>query len=60
MDVETSTVFAELFQECRSQGRVLSQFDLTIAAVARQHDLILLTADQDFHRIVSLKWENWL
>lgn len=60
MDVDTSNEFADLFRECREQGRVMSQFDMTIAAVARQHDLVLLSADQDFKGVARLKWENWL
>lgn len=60
MDVDTSGEFADLFRECREQGRVMSQFDMTIAAVARQHDLVLLSADQDFKGVTRLKWDNWL
>jgi predicted nucleic acid-binding protein len=39
---------------------MLSQFDLLIAAVARQHKLILLTADHDFQAVSRLRIENWL
>ena len=46
LDEETSVEFAELFAELRAAGRVLSQFDLLIAAIARQRGLTLLTADQ--------------
>jgi predicted nucleic acid-binding protein len=59
-DEQTAAEFAELFQELRSIGRMLSQFDLMIAAVARQFDLTLLTADQDFQPVNRLKIENWL
>jgi len=59
-DEQTAAEFAELFQELRSAGRMLSQFDLLIAAVARQHKLILLTADQDFQAVSRVKIENWL
>ena len=57
---QTSAEFAELFQELRSAGRMLSQFDLLIAAVARQHKLILLSADQDFQAVSRVRIENWL
>jgi tRNA(fMet)-specific endonuclease VapC len=60
VDEQTAVEFAELFQELRSAGRMLSQFDLLIAAVARQHKLILLTADQDFRAVTRVKTENWL
>ncbi len=59
-DEQTAAEFAELFQELRSAGRMLSQFDLLIAAVARQHKLILLTADQDFQAVSRIQVENWL
>ena len=38
----------------------LSQFDLLIAALARQRGLILPTADQDFRPVTGLQVENWL
>jgi predicted nucleic acid-binding protein len=59
-DEQTAGEFAVLFQELRSTGRVLSQFDLLIAAVARQYRLTLLTADQDFQPVGRLHIENWL
>src|SRR4051794_33113478 len=36
IDAETATEFATIFSELRSAGRMLSQFDLLIAAVVRQ------------------------
>jgi predicted nucleic acid-binding protein len=60
IDEQTAAEFAVLFQELRSTGRVLSQFDLLIAAVARQFKLTLLTADQDFQAVSQLRAENWL
>jgi predicted nucleic acid-binding protein len=39
---------------------MLSQFDLLIATVARQHGLTLLTADADFQGVPGLRFENWL
>jgi predicted nucleic acid-binding protein len=59
-DEQTAVEFAKLYQELRSQGRMLSQFDLLIAAVTRQHKLILLTADQDSQPVSRVKVENWL
>ena len=60
MDADTAAEYEELFAICRKQGRVLSQFDLVIAAIARQHQLVVLTADQDFTAISDLPKENWL
>ena len=60
IDEGTALEFAELFRELRSIGRVMSQFDLLIAALARQHKLILLTADQDFRPVTGISVESWL
>ena len=60
IDEETAATFADIFRELRAEGRMLSQFDLLIAAMARQHKLILLTADQDFQPVKGLTIENWL
>lgn len=57
---DTAAQFGNLFQEMRKAGRTLSQFDLLIAALARQHGLILLTADRDFQAVSRLPIENWL
>jgi predicted nucleic acid-binding protein len=59
-DDDAVAEFAEIFRELRAEGRMLSQFDLLIAAVARQSRLTLLTADQDFRPVKQLDIENWL
>jgi len=60
VDEQTTVEFAELFKELRSVGRMLSQFDLMIAAIARQNSVTLLTADQDFGVVSRLQIQNWL
>jgi tRNA(fMet)-specific endonuclease VapC len=59
-DQQTAAEFGRLFHELRGAGRMLSQFDLLIAALAIQHDLTLLTRDSDFHGVPRLRIENWL
>jgi predicted nucleic acid-binding protein len=59
-DEDTAAEFAAIFGELRAAGQMLAQFDLLIAAVARQYKLILLTADQDFQSVNRLRTENWL
>jgi len=59
-DDDTVVEFAEIFRELRAAGLLLSQFDLLIAAVARQLRVILLTADRDFQPVKRLQIENWL
>jgi len=39
---------------------MMSQFDVLIAALARQSKLTLLTAEQDFQPVTRLRIENWL
>jgi predicted nucleic acid-binding protein len=41
-------------------GRVLSQVDMMLAALARQMGLILLSSDRDFEDLPGLSVENWL
>ena len=33
--------------------------DLWIAALARQHDLILVSRDRHFAEVDNLRWEQW-
>jgi predicted nucleic acid-binding protein len=44
----------------RRLGRALSQIDMMLAALARQHDLIVPTTDRDFEAITDLRVENWV
>ena len=60
LDRATAEIFGQVYQDLRSRGRVLSQVDMMAAALARQMDLTLLTADQDFDAIPALRRENWL
>jgi tRNA(fMet)-specific endonuclease VapC len=53
-------LYAEIFHDLRRHGRVLSQVDMLLAAVARSIDATLLTADRDFDAVPSLRVENWL
>lgn len=59
MDSKTSEIYGSLVHRLRERGRVLSQVDIMIAALAIQHDLILLTTDRDFEGLPEVKAENW-
>ena len=50
---------AELQLQLRRQGWQLATVDALIAAVALRYNLTLLTRDNDFTAISSLKQENW-
>ena len=53
-------VYGELFLELRRRGRVLSQVDIMIAALAQEMGLTILTSDQDFAALPGISVENWL
>ena len=55
-----ATVYAEIFHELRATGRVLSQVDMTLAAICRTQKTILLTSDRDFEALPDIPTENWL
>ena len=45
----------------RSQGRMISDFDLLIGCTAVEKDLIMVTENmQEFGRIAGIKMENWI
>jgi tRNA(fMet)-specific endonuclease VapC len=59
-DNATIAEFAEIHCELRTTGRLIGPLDLLIASVVRRHNLILLTADQDFQNVSGIRIENWL
>ena len=58
LDTETTRLYGAVYLELRRQGRVLSQVDIMLAALARQHKLIVLTTDRDFEALSDLAVEN--
>lgn len=59
LDGVTSQLYGAVYLELRNQGRVLSQVDMMLAALSRQHKLIVLTTDQDFQALPDLDIEDW-
>jgi len=59
LDTETTRLYGAVYLELRRQGRVLAQVDIMLAALARQHKLIVLTTDRDFEALANLAVENW-
>ena len=49
-----------VYIELRRHGRALSQVDMVLAALARQHKLVVLTTDRDFEALTDLRVENWV
>lgn len=60
LDAGTARHYGEVFSQVRRQGRVLSEVDMMLAALARQMNLTLLTSDRDFEIFGDLSVENWL
>lgn len=56
----TTERYGLIFHELRRAGRVLSQVDMMLASLARQHSLTLLTSDRDFEALPDLQVENWM
>jgi tRNA(fMet)-specific endonuclease VapC len=60
LDIVTARVYGEIHHELRRQGRVLSQVDMIMAALARQMKFVLVTSDQDFAALSDIRTENWI
>ena len=52
---KTTQVFADIFTALRKAGKPIGTNDIWIAALCLQHDVPLLTKDNDFSNIVNLK-----
>jgi tRNA(fMet)-specific endonuclease VapC len=60
IDVSLARIYGEIANELIRHGRVLSQVDIMLAALAKQMNLTLLTADGDFQALPDVPTENWL
>ena len=60
IDCDVPLAYGQVFHELRRRGRVMSQADMMLAALARVMDLTLVTADRDFEALPDLRTENWL
>lgn len=52
-------VYAEIYRQLKSRGRVLSQADMLLAAMARTIGATLLTNDRDFEAPPDIPRDNW-
>jgi tRNA(fMet)-specific endonuclease VapC len=59
IDLRTARIYGDLFMELRRRGRVLSQVDIMVAALARQMKLTVLTTDRDFEALPDIETEDW-
>lgn len=58
-DLETAQWYGIIKNQLRRKGRPIPNNDIWIAAVAMQHNLILVTRDAHFEEIESLQTERW-
>jgi tRNA(fMet)-specific endonuclease VapC len=58
-DAETARYYGRIKFELRLKGRPIPENDVWIAAIARQHDLTLISRDIHFAEIEALSREVW-
>jgi tRNA(fMet)-specific endonuclease VapC len=58
-DEATAVHYGQIKLELRLKGRPIPENDIWIAAVARQHELVLVTRDGHFAAVDKLKTEAW-
>ena len=56
----SAEAYGEVALEAKAMGRVLSQVDLMLAALARIEKLTIVTTDKDFAAFPDIAKENWL
>ncbi len=57
--LETAQWFGIIKDRLRRKGTLIPDNDIWIAAIAMQHDLILVTRDAHFDEVESLQTERW-
>ena len=58
-DLETAQWYGIIKIQLQRKGRPIPNNDIWIAAIAMQHNLILVTRDSHFDEIESLQVESW-
>ena len=59
-DVPAAEEYGRIRAELKAKGRPIPSTDAQIAAVARIHRLIVLSADRHFQYVENLTAQNWL
>ena len=59
IDHSIVTSYGEIASDLRRRGRVLSQVDMMLAALAKIMDLTILTADRDLKALLEIRTEDW-
>jgi tRNA(fMet)-specific endonuclease VapC len=58
-DRVTARHYGRIKNQLRTQGQPIPENDIWIAALAKQHDLVLVTRDQHFSHVEGLKTASW-
>ncbi|MDZ4672349.1 MAG: type II toxin-antitoxin system VapC family toxin [Phototrophicales bacterium] len=58
-DDKTARLYGEISAQLSTKGRPIQHNDMWIASLALQYDLILLTQDNDFNHVDTLKRKTW-
>lgn len=59
VDLDTTEHYAEIRHELKQQGTPIPVNDLWIAALARQHELPVVSRDPHFDRVPGLERRSW-
>lgn len=59
VELETTIHYAVLREELRRRGRPIPENDVWVAALARQHDLRVLSRDEHFDEVPGLQRVSW-
>lgn len=55
----TSELYAQIYARLQNEGKMVNEFDILIAAIAAENDVIFVTCDTGFEKITELKLEKW-
>jgi tRNA(fMet)-specific endonuclease VapC len=58
-DLNTARWYGRIFKQLKDKGKPIPRNDVWIAAIAMQHDLILVTKDAHFNNVDNLKIASW-
>jgi len=57
--VNTANYYGEIKTRLKSKGTPIPENDIWISAIAKEHDLTVITKDKHFSYIENLKLTNW-
>ncbi len=58
-DQDTARWYGQIKNQLKEIGRPIPENDIWIAALAQQHELILVSRDKHFNEVSALKIETW-